>query len=166
MPTINLTADDVYTALRAFILSVIDVDVGNVIQGLGNGAATPSLGFIAMTMLFSTRLATNSHSYTDDSQTITKPHDVVIQIDCYGSQSFEWATVLSTLLRDEYATSRFNADIQPLHADDPKQMVLINAEQQYEERWMIEAHFQVNSAITTTIETANTLGDVSLYPVL
>ena len=166
MPTINITADDVYAALRSFILSMVVIDGSKVIQGLTNRAAMPSGDFIAMTMLYSNRLATNSSAYTEDTQTVTKRHDVAIQIDCYGLQAFEWATMLSTLLRDDIGNMAFPADIQPLHADDPKQMAIVNAEQQYEQRWMVESRFQINSAISLTIETANVLGEVTLYPTL
>jgi hypothetical protein len=38
-------------------------------------------------------------------------------------------------------------DVAPLHADDPKQIPFINAEQQYEYRWVIEAHMQANQIV-------------------
>ena len=37
--------------------------------------------------------------------------------------------------------------VVPLYADDPRQMPFINAESQYEWRWVLEAKLQVNQAV-------------------
>ena len=76
--------------------------------------------------------------------------EVVVQLDVHGSLSPDNAQIISTLLRDQYGVSAIqaiNSAITPLHADDPRQMPFINAEQQYETRWIVEAHLQVNQTI-------------------
>lgn len=75
---------------------------------------------------------------------------MTVQIDVHGPNSGDNATRVSTLLRDEYATSAFSAitaTVSPLHADDPKQIPFVNDQNQYEDRWVVVANLQVNSAI-------------------
>lgn len=150
MPTVSLTESNILTALRGFILSVIpDIEV---VKGLDNGAAVPKGQFIVLTPLFATRLATNHTEYTQTHQVIIQPQKYAMQIDCYGAASSDHASLLTTLLRDEYGCSYFPANIQPLYADDPKLIPLVNAEQQYEKRWAITAYFQYNPVVSIPYE--------------
>lgn len=142
MFTVDIEQNDLYTALRGFILSVIPGI--EVIQGLGNGVPMPQGGFIAMTALSRTSLSTNHHDYTETQYKISQHQQYSMQIDCYGRQASDWASLLTSLLRDEYACSIFPHNIQPLYCDDARQMAVVNAEQQYEQRWMITAYFQFN----------------------
>ena len=54
----------------------------------------------------------------------------------------------SALFRDEYAADNMPANIQPLYADNPMQMPLIDGEDQYEERWKLTASLQYNPVTT------------------
>ncbi len=40
----------------------------------------------------------------------------------------------------------------PLHADDPKQMALVNGEEQYEQRWMVLANLQYNPTVNVPMQ--------------
>ena len=139
----------IYTAVRAFVLAVL----GNieVVQGLGNRVPSPTGGFCAITAVGAGRLATNTHIYDDNTGTASAAQHQTynVQIDCYGEASSNWAAVLSTLLRDEYATAQFPAWLQPLYSVDPRQAPLITAEAQYEQRWIVEAVLQYNATVTT-----------------
>jgi hypothetical protein len=75
---------------------------------------------------------------------------MTVQIDVHGPNSGDNATRISTLLRDEYGTSAFaavSASVSPLYADDPKQIPFIDDQNQFEDRWVVLANLQVNSAI-------------------
>lgn len=145
------TQDNIFEAIRTFVLSVITCEV---IQGLPNLVAMPVGGFISMTSLFQTRLLTNTSFYKDTfdendlptgTKDITQATEWTVQIDCYGDSSMQWANILTTLLRDDYSCRALAATkIQPLSADDPKQIPIVNGEQQYEQRWVITAKFQYN----------------------
>lgn len=144
----------VFETLRAFILGLITCEV---VKGLGNGVPTPKGGFITITEVYKSRLSTNRHAYADPtpvtgSVQATQPMKVAVQIDCYGKDSSEWATILSTMLRDDYACQALAPVAQPLHADDPKMMPMVDGEQQYQQRWMVEAVLQVNAAVTTPMQ--------------
>ena len=152
--TIAPVQTDVYTALRAFILSLITCEV---VQGLGNGVPTPLGGFIVMTSLFQNRLSTNVDNYLDPtpttgSKTALQAIQHTVQIDCYGPQSSDWASIISTMLRDEYGCLAMAPNVQPLSADDPKMSPLIDGEQQYEQRWTLTALLQVNPVVSTPMQ--------------
>jgi hypothetical protein len=147
---LSLNEQDLYTAIRRFILSVIP-EADDVLQGIQNQVAMPAKPFIAMTTLFSGRIATNHFEYDVGKKDIVQPQKWTVQIDCYGEPSNAWAIVLTTLLRDEYSCSQFPENIQPLYADDPKHLPMVNSEQQYEKRWMITACFQVNPKMSINL---------------
>lgn len=76
------------------------------------------------------------------------PTQLDVQLDVHGPASGDNAQVLATLLRDEYATTLFSAsglDLQTLYAADPRrQAPFVNAENQWEERWVVTASLQAN----------------------
>lgn len=152
--TVSPSQSVVMTALRSLILSLITCEV---IQGLGNGVPMPLGEFIAMTPLFQNRISTNVDTYADPTPTTgTKAAQqsvqYTVQIDCYGPDSSDWAAILSTMLRDEYACLSMAPDVQPLSADDPKMMPLIDGEQQYEQRWTVTALLQYNPVTATPMQ--------------
>jgi hypothetical protein len=63
------------------------------------------------------------------------------------------AQTVSTLMRDAFAVEQFaaqepNYGVVPLLADDPRQRPFINAEQQVEWRWSVEAMLQANQVLS------------------
>lgn len=154
---------DIFTVLRAFILDTVGCEV---VRGLGNGVPMPANPFIAMTELFQVRLATNVVTYVDTGGTggtrhVMAPTQYTIQIDCYGPNSSDWATTLTTLLRDPYGVAALAPNVAPLHADDPKMIPLVDGEENYEQRWMLTALFQVNPVITVPQDFADVV-DVAI----
>lgn len=82
---------------------------------------------------------------------LTQATQTVVQIDVHGPNSSDNATIITTAFRDEIAADFFeamNSAISPLYADDPKQLPFQNAEQQWEDRWVIEANIEVNYTVT------------------
>lgn len=92
---------------------------------------------------------------------------LVMQLDVHGPNSADNAQVITTMLRDDYAVRNFEAsgfDVTPLYCDDPRQVPFINAEEQYETRWVVEAHLQVNQTVTVPQQFADQV-DVGLVDV-
>jgi hypothetical protein len=142
--------DDVFTALRAFILGVIGGSPAvEVIKGLGNRVAMPPAPFIAMTSLFQIPLATNVDTWDPSAPaptqiSVERDTRFDIQIDCYGPNSGAWAAMLTMLFRDDYACRALAPNCQPLYAEDARQMAFVSGEQQYIERWSFTAAIQYN----------------------
>lgn len=81
---------------------------------------------------------------------ITQSTEFPVQLDVHGSHSADYSQIITTMLRDSYAAAFFadlDCGVAPLHADDAKQIPFPNAEQQWEDRWVIEAFLQVNPEV-------------------
>ena len=151
MPTNNLSIgqEDIFTQVRAFILSLLgDLPV---IQGLGNGVPTPLGDFVVMTSISQKRLSTNFRDYTDYYQAlmakVVQPVEHQLQIDCFGDNSGDYATILATAWRDLQACEVFSRDMQPLYCDDPRQVPFEDGEQNYTKRWTSNFYLQVNGVV-------------------
>lgn len=156
--TIDTTNDAVFAALRAFLLGVLPAAV-EVIQTQDNRVPLPiqGPGFVTMNNVHQRRLATNVTRYTASTKGVSAATEYQIQLDMYGDAAGEWAQIVQTLLRDEYATEAFPAGIQPLHADDPIQLPLINAEHQFEQRWKLQVFIQYDPIVTVASQSATML---------
>jgi len=164
--TVSPTQSAVLTALRSFILGLISCEV---VQGIDNNVSMPKGGFILMAPLFNTRLSTNTHTYSDPTPTTgirvaAQAKKYTVQLDCYGPDAEEWADILSTMLRDEYGCKALGPAVQPLHADDPKMVPLVNGEQNYEQRWVVTAELQYNPTISIAQQFFD-VAEVGIYSV-
>jgi hypothetical protein len=150
--TVTPTLQTVYSALMPFIVGLTGLPPASVIQGIQNRAAMPLPGFILVQALDRHRLRTNIDSMVEAnppiSQTMEEGVELRVQIDCYGPSSCDWANMLSATLRDEYGVDALSPTLVPLYADDARMIPLVDAELQYEERWMVEANFQINPVTT------------------
>ena len=163
--TIDIIDQDVFTALVTFFNTFLPSGT-QVVQGQDNLVAMPKGGFVVMTNGAMDRLSFNVDDYNSALQQkmILTPTRYEMQLDFYGSTSQTWAMQTQALFRDQYATDIFPANIQPLYADDPVQIPLIDGEQQYEQRWKITASLQYNPILTTSqqsmLETNVTLAPI------
>ena len=93
--------------------------------------------------------------------------EILFQIDVHGPNSADNAQTISTLFRDDYATAWWASNgfttSSPLYTDDPKQVPFINAEQQYETRWIVEARVEADQSVAVPMQFADALG-VTLFP--
>lgn len=158
--SITLTETQTVTALRAVLLGVLAPEV-EIVKGQINRVPEPLAGdFAVLTPMFRARLSTNVDTFTDEptaSPPIGRrnsliPMQLTIQIDIHGPSSADNATIISAVLRDEYATKAFEAsglEVQTIYAEDPRQMPFLNGEQQIEWRWTVDAQLQVNPVVRT-----------------
>lgn len=163
--TINLTDQDVFTAMRTFLLSFIPSTV-QVIQAQDNRVPMPKGGFITMNNTGIDRISFNIDNYESvlEGKTILTPTRYSMQLDFYGPISQEWCMQTVSLFRDEYATEIFPSNIQPLYADDPVQIPLIDGEAQYEQRWKLLASLQYNPILSTTHQSMTAV-EIELAPI-
>lgn len=74
-----------------------------------------------------------------------------IQVDIYGDEAGSRAMALETVFRSQYAYDTLKAidtRIAPLYSSDVIQAPMINAEDQWQERYIITLSFQVHVTIT------------------
>jgi hypothetical protein len=165
--TVSIPQSAVLTALGNFVVSVTGATV---VQGYPNRVAMPVGPFVNMSALSMKRLRTNIDNYAG---TVTSPPapgpvtseqgtQIDIQLDCYGPSSGDWATILTTLLRDNVGCVALAPNCQPLYADDPIRAPLTTAEEQYLDRWIITVRLQMNPTVTTSQQFASVLGPVGI----
>lgn len=85
---------------------------------------------------------------------------LTVQLDVHGPASGDNVKVIESLFRSEYATDAFAAtgyDVAPLYCDQARQAPFINAEQQYEYRWSVDACLQINPIVGTPQQFADQL---------
>lgn len=145
-------------------------DVGGIIP-LGTLIQSgPSSGGVGDYVLSNTTpLTVPSGKVAAGNESLMSPTEIDVQLDIHSaslSRAGDMATTVSTLFRDDRATTFF-ADypgIAPLFADDPRQVPFINAENQWESRWIVTACLQINSTIVLPQQFADQL-QVTLKPV-
>lgn len=161
--TIDFTADAFDTALTSLLADILPVGTP-VVRGQVN--RVPQVNgddFVVFWPLNRLRLATNVDTWSGVNPT-TLAHaeavKVTVQIDVHGPLSGDNTTRISTLLRDDYACqflAALGVPMQPLEADDGRQIPFINGESQYEDRFVIQASFQANVTVSTGQQFAATL---------
>jgi len=150
---LNITDTQIVAGLRNFLLNIIGSST-QIINGINNRTPMPVDDFIVINRINKIRLATNEYVYTNTQETITQSTQYCYQIDCYGDNGGEWSNLIQMLFRSDIACSFLSEfNIQPLYTDDPKEIVFINDESQYERRWMIAVYLQVNPSTTFDIVT-------------
>lgn len=91
---------------------------------------------------------------------VAQETQITMQLDVHGPNSSDNAQIISTLFRDEFAVDFFlaqtpNYGISPLYTSDPRQTPFINAEQQYEYRYTIDAELQVTQTVVVPQQSAD-----------
>lgn len=153
---------DIFLMLQPFIAQHTGLDPSVVIQGLPNRTAMPpaSPGFCAMTIVHRGRLNTNIDTWDEsdpDPTTVSSEMHakVTVQLDFYGAGSFDQSAIIETLWRDEIACTALAPTCQPLYTGDPILAPLDDTEEQYEQRWILEAVLQYNPVVTTPMQFAS-----------
>lgn len=156
---------DIFTVVAAFLATITGLVVGTtIVQGIGNRVAIPlaAPGFIEMTIVRRRRLNTNIETWDqtidDPTEVTVEAHwEVVMQIDCYAPNSFDWCNMIETLWRSPYGVKNLAPTCAPLYTNDSHMAPLDDSEDQYEQRWIIEAVLQYNPVTATPMEFANSL---------
>lgn len=163
---VSPTQSQIQVVLRAFLLAVLPAGVA-VVAGQANRVAEPGVpDFVIMTPTARMRLSTNVDKTDTTSPTGNNTYrqstQVTMQLDVHGPNASDNIATITTMFRDGFAVDFFKQQIDqnfpigwvpvpgisPLHADNPRQMPFINAESQYEFRWVIEAELQVDETVT------------------
>lgn len=165
----EVTEDALIDELRRFLISLTLTGVADddIVVGQENRVPEPlAADFIIMTPTYRRRLSTNVETWAvaplpaPAPTTVRRVRDteVTIQLDVHGPKGTDNCQVIATLWRSDYATRFINPEIfQPLYASDGQQMPFMNAERQYENRWVMSLVLQSDVAVSTPAQFADTL---------
>ena len=162
--TISITQSQLQTALRSFLLGLLGSS-WQVIEGQDNRAPMPVGNFVVMTSMTAGYIATPEESWSAGSvnpgvDNVRTSSQWRCQLDFYGVGAQDAATAVSRIVRTAYACDQFTAagvDMQPLYAEEPKNLTMINAENQYESRWSFDFIAQFNPVVTVPLDFATGL---------
>lgn len=162
---VSFTGSIVGTLLTVSAIDFGKIKVGATVLGAGVAAGTSVKALGTGTGGIGTYAVQPSQNVVEQPMAsgatdIMQPTNVVVQIDVHGPNGSDNAQIIATLLRDEYAVEQFatyGVDVMPLYADDPKQLPFLNAEQQYEDRWVVEAALQANETVSVSQQFAAAL---------
>jgi hypothetical protein len=139
----------------------------------------PTPGFVAMTMVRRERIITNIDTWesvdADPTQITQEAHfKVTIQLDFYSGSTagnsvgtaFDWCSIVETLWRDNATCVALAPVASPLYTNPPIMAPLDDVEDQYEQRWMLEAVLQYNPLVSVPAQFADTLGPVAITDAL
>ena len=93
--------------------------------------------------------------------TLLQAQKLTFQLDIHSDKvatAADMATTISTMFRDSVAVDAFTAlgyPVTPLYADDPRQVPFLNSEQQFEQRWIVDAVLEAKSQITWPMQFAD-----------
>lgn len=95
---------------------------------------------------------------------------ITVQLDFHSADNSaaQLAQTVSAMMRDIYGVSFFAAlpspqnAVVPLFADDPALRPFVNAEGNYEWRWVLDAHFQVNQVARVPQQFADAVSIVTV----
>lgn len=164
--TPTVTEDDVLRAIRTYLLAVAPAGF-EVVQTQNNRVPEPtSVNFVVMTPRDRRRLATNADTWDRvDPAPTTKEieHNAQfdMQLDIHGPAGSDLASVIAATFADDYGRDMLAPlFVAPLFASDGHQMPFINAEQQYENRWVVTLSAQIKPTVSTPAQFADTLTPV------
>lgn len=165
---VSPTLDQIFKALGDFVVTVVSPSGAPplavpCIQLTENRVSMPPPvpGFVGMWLRSQERIMTNLDRWNPQDAApaaiaIEQAVMLKMQLDCYGAASGDWAVMLSTVLRDEFAVSALApANLAPLYAAAPRFAPLIAGEEQYERRWIVEAFLQYNPVTSTPMQFAD-----------
>lgn len=160
--TVSITQDQVFVAVRAFLLTIVPPGV-EVVQGQVNRVpAPPGDTYLAFWPTWRKRLATTVQTVPATSDPVTLPAlqstQLDIQIDLHGDGAPDIGQVITTLWRSPYACEFLApSGVSPLYCDDQRQAPFTDDQDQIENRWILTLSMQVNPVVSTPQQFADTL---------
>lgn len=157
------TLDQLFEKVVPFIKLIVPTGTP-VLRAPLNRVAQPKVDHVLVTAWFNQRLRTNVESYDDPADQSTPGTrlaemgtEVRIQCDFYGSLAAGWAQAFETLWRDPYGCEALAPTCQPLYADDARMIPRVTGEEQFLERWIVDAVAQYNPVAIMPQEFADQL---------
>lgn len=159
--TMTITAVDTGSMNIGATVFGVGVADDTVVQEQTSGSPPGGVGTYTVSVSQNVGTTTLSAGQTETMQST----EVVMQIDVHGPASTDNAQTIQQLFRDEYAVRQFaGTGVSPLYCDDPRQVPFITAASQFEDRWTLEAHLQIDPTVVVPQEYADA-ATVDLYDV-
>jgi hypothetical protein len=166
--SISLTHEDVFAVIQPWIAAVTGLSPDVVVQAMGNRTPTPPPvpGYVVMTITAFKNLRTpiltwdQSQGGNPDVISSESGTRLLVQLDFISGPGVspgagDWAKMVSGLWRTEMACAALAPTCAPLHADEAMMAPLTDEEDQYEQRWTLQAYVQYNPVTTAPMQFAD-----------
>lgn len=151
---LSISEDRLFDTVWGFITSLLDPSVaGNVFKGFQNMTATPLANYVVISPGVKERLdqGTRDYDVVNGLVLIGRHTKYTYQVDCYGPLGPDWADTIAVAWRSPWACEQLalvaGQPVTPLYADEPQQLNVVNAELQYEQRYMLRLVLQTNQVV-------------------
>lgn len=154
-----MTESDVLADVRAFLLEVIGPGAVVLLTQVNRVAMPDAANFVMMTPMSRIEIGTSVDTWPPEAVAptvldVTQPTEFTTQLDFYGPLASDWAQKVITLTRNLYGAERL---VTPLYTSGARQIPFMNAEAQYENRWIVSLVMQINPAVSTAMQFADTV---------
>ena len=149
----SIIAGEVY---EGALLYANGVQPNTVITSFGTGSGGPGTYNVSVSQTL------NSTVIQAGTKGLKSAIKVTVQIDVHGPASANNAHIIQTMLQDDVAYQALMSNTQgievaPLQCDDPRQIPFVDGEQQVEEKWIVQAVFQINPVVNVAQQFADAL---------
>lgn len=150
---VDYTGDNIIDDVATFIEGL---DLGQCYQTQVNRVTMPEGKFCMLTLKSLKRLSTTTkkNGDTGDNTTAnmsyTEVRQVDVQVDIYGDNSNDRSAELETVFASSYGYDTINSineKLAPLYSSTPINMPMINAEDQYQDRYMLTLTLQAHITV-------------------
>ena len=158
---ISLTASGIYTALRQYLKDTLTLDDDKVRRAYVDNIPTPyPYPFVYVSILSPKRNSTNTNTYDISKSKSAKSASYIldVQLDFYGQNSIDLATIVKTLFRDEYSVNYFaDLGLVPLYADDITQTGGEDEKGNFMVRNNMTLHFNIQPSVSVSQQFFDTI---------
>jgi hypothetical protein len=156
--TLTPTEDQTFDAVWAVVSSLFDPTLQQyVFKGFQNMTATPAgVSYVVIQSGVVVRQNQGARSYdpVNGLQLVERGTTYSYQVDCYGPAGPDYANIIAIAWRSPWACDAMGAQAvdgpplgQPLYADEPQQLNIVNGENMYEQRFMLKLYVDVNQVV-------------------
>lgn len=164
MASLNVTHQEIYKDIRAFLLGLFPGADLQIIQSAQNNQPLPN-NAVVMQVLFGGNLDTAVVTTLPPAEAaIQNSVEVRFQIDFYGPLAEQRSRTVANLWRTYYACDRLTV-CQPLYVQSYNRHVYVNDSNQYEDRWIMDLGLQYNPQVTVAQDFTDLAPVVNITPV-
>lgn len=156
------TEDQIFDAVWGFVAAILDPSLtNNIFKGFQNMTSTPpGVSYVVIQPGVKVRQNQIVRDYDANAGVVNNERSTnyAYQVDCYGPNGPDLADTIAIAWRSMWACDYFAGlratptpgaplPVTPLYADEPQQLNVVNAELQYEQRFMLKLYLQTNQVV-------------------
>lgn len=159
--TPDKTVDNVIDALADYLALYTTAPI---IRANVNRNPTPKGDFIVLTELLTKPLSKPVENYSNTGETMIQKQQIDVQVDFYGWSLSDISLAVANSIRSIWQNYNHAQWLAFLYCSDIVKSPIINAEEQYEQRWTVTISMQYNVTLTLPQETFKAVGSVNSLP--